>query len=271
MEIGVINHIANAGKCFSHIADFGLHVCQLGCWDSKFATDEIAANVKSESAEHGVRICAVWAGWPGPCEWNFTKGPVTLGIVPEEYRAERLIALKGWADFAKKVGAPAIITHCGFIPENMTDPAYPGVVDAIAEIAGYCNDLGLGFWFETGQETPVVILRTIQKVGLPNMGINLDPANLLMYGKGNPIDSLDVFGQYVRNIHVKDGMCPTDGEELGKEVPAGEGLVRFPEFISKLKRIGYTGELIIEREIEGEEQIRDIRKTVADLDAWLNA
>ena len=270
MEIGVINSLANEGKCFAHIADFGLNVCQLGCWNSAMATDEIAANIISESAKYGVRICAVWAGWPGPAEWNFTKGPVTLGIVPEEYRAERLIALKQWADFAKKIGAPAIITHCGFIPENMTDPTYPAVVEAITEIASYCNDLGLGFWFETGQETPVVILRIIQKIGLPNMGINLDPANLLMYGKGNPIDSLDVFGKYVRNIHVKDGMYPTNGEELGKEVPAGEGLVRFPEFISKLKRIGYTGELIIEREISGDEQARDIRKTVADLNTWLN-
>lgn len=269
MEIGIINILSDQGRCFSHVAEFGLHVCQLCCWDTDMASDEIAETVVTDSEKNDVRICAVWAGWSGPAEWNFTRGPVTLGIVPEEYRAERLQALKAWADFAEKVGAPAIITHCGFIPENMTDPSYPGVVKAVSEIAGYCNDKGLGFWFETGQETPVVLLRVIQEIGLPNMGINLDPANLILYGKGNPIDSLDVFGSYVRNIHVKDGLYPTDGNALGKEVPVGEGKVRFPEFISRLKAIGFDGELIIEREISGAEQSRDIRKAVDNLNRWL--
>ena len=269
MEIGVINILRNEGKCFEHVAQFGLHTCQLCSWESAQATREIAETVKAESSATGVRICAFWAGWPGPQVWNFKEGPTTLGLVPEEYRRERIDALKKWADFASWIGAPAIVTHCGFIPENMTDPAYPPVVDAIHEIAAYCNDLGLGFWFETGQETPVVILRTIERIGTPNLGVNLDPANLLLYGKGNPIDALDVFGQYVRNIHVKDAFCPTNGEYLGKEVPPGEGLVRFPEFIKKLKAIGFDGELIIEREIEGEQQIKDIRKTVEDLKRWL--
>ncbi|MHB9126499.1 MAG: sugar phosphate isomerase/epimerase family protein [Armatimonadota bacterium] len=269
-EIGVINTLKNGGKCFDHVTQFGMDVCQLVSWDMTQATDEIAETVKAESAAACVRVCAMWAGWPGSQEWNFTGGPTTLGLVPKEYRAERVAALKTWADFAVKIGAPAIITHCGFIPENLTDPEYPGVVDAIAEVAGYCNDRGLGFWFETGQETPVVILRTIERIGLPNMGINLDPANLLMYGKGNPIDALAVFGKYVKNIHAKDGMTPTNGKELGAEVPVGEGMVRYPEFMAKLKEIVFDGEFIIEREIaEGAEQNRDILMTVERLKSWL--
>ncbi|HLK55171.1 MAG TPA: sugar phosphate isomerase/epimerase family protein [Chthonomonadaceae bacterium] len=271
MEIGVITGLRENGDCFAHVSQFGLHVCQLACGRMELANREVAERVVKAAKEADVRVCAVWGGLPGPSEWNFVKGPITLGLVPEVYRKERVEALKRWADFAVWIGAPAVITHCGFIPENLTDPEFPPVVEAIREVAEYCAARKLEFWFETGQETPVVLLRTIQKVGTSNLGINLDPANLILYGKGNPIDALDVIGPYVRNIHVKDGLYPTDGERLGQEVPPGQGKVRFPEFMARLKAMGYQGELIIEREISGEQQIRDIRQTVADLQRWLEA
>ncbi|NIA06313.1 MAG: TIM barrel protein [Actinobacteria bacterium] len=275
MEIGVISALRRADEeaIFEGPRQFGLKTCQLvNFWDGSLWTDELAAKIVKQSSDSGVYASAVWAGWPGPAEWNFTGGPVTLGLVPVEYRTERIAALKQSADFAKKIGVPAIITHCGFIPENMTDPLYDGVVQAIGEVAQYCESLGLEFWFETGQETPVVLLRTIERLGTGNLGINLDPANLLMYGKGNPLDALDVFGQYVRNVHVKDGMCPSNGDELGCEVQVGQGKVRWPEFIKRLKKIGFDGELIIEREIEqGPEQNRDILQTIENLRRWLNA
>ncbi|MFW6457527.1 MAG: sugar phosphate isomerase/epimerase family protein [Planctomycetota bacterium] len=269
MEIGVINGLTSGGRCFDKVSDFGLNVCQLSSWDVDMATEEVAETVLQESKAADVRICGMWGGYPGPAAWNFPEGPTTLGLVPPEYREERVKALKKWADFAAHIGAPAVITHCGFIPENMTDPEFGPVVGAIQEVAEYCQECGVGFWFETGQETPVVLLRVIESVGTGNLGINLDPANLLMYGKGNPIDALDVFGQYVRNIHVKDGMCPTDGSNLGEEVRPGQGKVRFPEFIQRLEEIGFTGELIIEREIQGEQQNIDIRRTIEDLQEWL--
>lgn len=269
MEIGVVNILKNNGSCFEHVSQFGLNVCQLIGWNPELCTPEIADNVLRESEKHGVRICAMWGWVAGPGKWNFTEGPVTLGLVPEAYREERVGTLKSWADFAKRIGAPALVTHCGFIPENMTDPNYDGVVDAIREVAQYCDALGLGFWFETGQETPVVLLRTIERVGTPNLGINLDPANLILYGKGNPIDALDVIGSYVRNVHVKDGFYPTNGDLLGKETLVGTGKVNFPALLAKLRSIGYDGELIIEREISGEEQARDIRATIDNLNKWL--
>jgi len=268
MEVGVINGLENGGDCFEHVSQFGLNVCQLQSWNVDLANPAIAQTVAEKSAAANVRICAFWGGYPGPREWNFREGPVTLGLVPPEYRRMRVVALKKWADFASLIGAPALITHCGFIPEDMTDPAFEPVVDAITEVAAYCRERNLEFWFETGQETPVVLLRTIERAGTGNLGINLDPANLLMYGKGNPIDSLDVFGEYVRNIHVKDGLCPTDGENLGKEVRPGLGKVRFPEFIAELEKIGFDGELIIEREISGQQQNKDIRRTISDLRSW---
>lgn len=268
MEIGVINRLANGGDCFAHVKDFGLKVCQLSCWDMSTATEEVAQVVKERSTQSDVRVCAVWAGVPGPAKWNFIEGPTTLGLVPAAYRTERVAALKKWADFAVSIGAPAIITHCGFIPENMTDPEYQPIVDAIGEVARYCESKHLGFWFETGQETPVVLLRTFERIGTNNLGINLDPANLIMYGKANPIDSLDVIGKFVTNIHVKDGLYPTDGDNLGKEVPAGEGKVNFPEFVQKLKELKFDGEFIIEREISGQQQHLDIHATIEKLGAW---
>lgn len=270
-NIGVIHMLDtnHKGNMFQVVSDYDFRVCQLCGWDRELCTKEVAERVVREALEVNVRVCAVWAGVPGPAEWNFTGGPITLGLVPEQYREERIKALKDWADFAVWIGAPAIITHCGFIPENMTDPEYPKVVAAIREVATYCESLGIEFWFETGQETPVVLLRTIKQVGTSNLGINLDPANLILYGKGNPIDALDTFGSYVRNIHVKDGLYPTDGDRLGEEVRAGTGKVSFPLFIQKLKEIGFTGEYIIEREISGEEQRQDILQTTNDLKLWM--
>jgi len=272
MEIGVVTSMRKDREdaLFAHVQQFGLTVCQLINWDPARWTRELAAKVAAQSAASGVRVCAVWAGYSGgPLRWNFTEGPATLGLVPPALRAQRVEDLKKGADFASWIGAPAIITHCGFIPENMDDPQYPPVVEAIRQVAEHCAGLGIGFWFETGQETPVVLLRVIEEIGTGNLGINLDPANLLMYGKGNPIDALDVFGGYVRNLHAKDGCCPTNGRELGREVQVGSGKVNYPEFLRKLKSLGFDGEMVIEREIrEGEEQNRDIRETVANLRRW---
>ena len=125
-------------------------------------------------------------------------------------------------------------------------------------MAEHCKANGQLFLFETGQETPVTLKRTIEDIGLDNVGINLDPANLLLYGKANPIDAVDVFGEYIRDVHAKDGCYPTDGRELGKEMPIGQGRVNFPELIKKLKEKGYDATLIIEREIKGEKQRVDI-------------
>lgn len=268
-RIGVMVPLRAQGDIFRELTEFGLGTCQLVSWDEKIWTDELAARVKKEIAARGVHVTSFWAGYPGPSHWNFTEGPSVLGIVPESYRAVRVAALKKGADFAHKIGLPAIITHLGFIPENPGDPALPGVVEAVKSIALHLKSHGMEFWFETGQETPVALLRLIKAVGTGNLGVNLDPANLILYGKANPIDALDVIGPYVRNIHAKDGMYPTDPMSLGREVKVGEGRVRFPEFVRRLNEIGYKGEFIIEREISGEQQRKDIAETVNYLESLL--
>ena len=243
---------------FRKLRSFGMNSCQLVCWDRALLTDETAAMVCEMTKKHGVEITAFWCGWDGPRWWNFYEGQLTLGLVPEAYRFQRLQMLEEGSDFAAKIGVTDLITHVGYMPENPYDEQYPKVITALKHIVGKCARNGQYFLFETGQETPVTLLRAIQDIGMENVGINLDPANLIMYGKANPVDALDVFGKYVRGVHGKDGLYPTDGRELGQEVPIGEGKVDFPRFIARLKECGYDGDITIEREISGEEQARDI-------------
>jgi L-ribulose-5-phosphate 3-epimerase len=261
-DIGVMAGLRPEGPSLNHVAGFGLKVCQLVCWNQDLFNAERADAIRTESENTGVRITSFWAGLPGPATWNFVDGPVTIGLVPREYRKERIAALKKAGDFAKRAGLPAIVTHLGFLPENPRDPVFDEVVTAVREVASYVKTLGLEFWFETGQETPVTLLRLIQSVGTGNLGINLDPANLILYGKANPVDALDVFGEHVRGIHAKDGLYPTDPMNLGHEVKVGKGRVGFPKFVRRLRDIGYEGAYIIEREISGDQQTKDIAATV---------
>lgn len=261
MRLGVITSIEGSPqRTFAHVRELDLPTCQLAIWEPERYSDELVAAVRSASEATGVEVSTVWAGWSGPRVWNLTEGPLTLGIVPPKYRRQRVLDLKRGADFAAAIGAPSITTHVGFIPELPTDPEYDGVVAALQEIVDHCRRVGVGFWFETGQETPFTLLRTIQRLGEDGVGLNLDPANLILYGRANPVDALDLVGRYVRGVHIKDGLYPADGMALGRETPVGEGKVDFPALLAGLKGYGFDGALTIEREISGPKQIEDIIK-----------
>lgn len=254
---------------FKKLKEMGFSTCQLCCWQVESYTDENAEIVKNLMKKFDVEVSAFWCGWDGPCEWNLHQGPITIGLVPAAYRHKRLDILKKCSDFISKIGITDIITHVGFIPNNPYDPDYMGLVCALRDLTWHLKKNRQYFLFETGQETPATLLRTIEDIDRENVGINLDPANILMYGMGNPLDALDVFGKYVRNIHGKDGICPQDGKSLGEERPIGKGKVNYPAFIAKLKNIGYDRYITIEREIEGEEQIRDIKASKKYLEALI--
>lgn len=259
MKIGLITRLSDEPREeFELLQKYGFASCQLNCWDPQRFTEGSAAAVRAAAATCGVEISALWCGWPGPAVWNFTEGPLTLGIVPAEYRAVRMDALLKGADYCRLIGVRDMVTHVGFLPEDPNSHVYAAVVAELKRLAGRCRELGLRFLFETGQETPVTLLRTIEDIGLDNVGINLDPANLILYGKANPVDALEVIGRYVWGVHAKDGLYPTTGRELGHEVALGEGKVDVPRLIAGLKALGYDGALTIEREISGDEQVRDI-------------
>lgn len=219
-------------------------------------------------ANKSLPMVSMILSWGEPAVWDFIDGPSTLGIVPEAHRARRVAYLKRQLDFVGACGVKLISTHAGFIPESPKDPAYRGVVDTLAELAGHAAQYGISFNLETGQETPVAMKRAILDSGAANLGINLDPANLLMYGKANPVDAVGVFGEYVRSVHIKDGRYPTgDMQSLGNETAVGEGMVDFPALLKALDQAGFAGPLIIEREISGPRQVEDVRRAIAYIDA----
>lgn len=270
MKLGaIISLSAEPSKEFSKLKNMGLSTCQLNAWDESLFTREVASEVKRACQEQGIEITALWCGWGGPAVWNLVEGPITLGLVPPTYRSERMKTLIKGADFAQEIGVVDVVTHVGFIPENPNNPEYEPLINDLRRLVSSFADRDRYFLFETGQETPVVLLRTIEDIGLENVGINLDPANLILYGKGNPVDALDVFGRFIRGVHAKDGCYPTTGRELGEEKAMGEGKVDFPRLLAGLHTLGYTGALTIEREITGEQQLKDIQLAVGMLNTIL--
>ena len=252
------NDIKTVEDKFSILKEYGFDSCQLCSWTPSAWTDENVELLNGLTKKYGVTISAFWCGWSGPSVWNFYEGQKTLGLVPPEYREQRVKELCQGCDFAKKLGVTDVVTHMGFIPESPFDAQFIPFCDAVRKVSEHAKANGQYLLFESGQETPVTMLRCFETVGCDNLGVNLDTANVILYGKANPVDALDVFGKYVRNIHAKDGFYPTNGHELGKETKIGEGKVDFRALFEKLCELGYDRYVTIEREIEGQEQIDDI-------------
>ncbi|MDO4292316.1 MAG: sugar phosphate isomerase/epimerase family protein [Eubacteriales bacterium] len=243
----------------------GFSSCQLISWDPRLWTAENALQLRELFERSGIEISAFWCGWAGPTVWDFYDGQLTLGLVPPEYRQMRVQNLCDGADFAHRMGITDVVTHMGFIPENPYDPNFAGFCVAVRTVAQHLKQNGQFLLFETGQETPVTLLRCFETVGTDNLGVNLDTANLILYGKANPVDALDVFGKYVRNLHAKDGRYPTNGHALGEETKLGEGKVDFKALFARLRELGYDSHVTIEREISGERQLADILEARAYL------
>lgn len=189
MEIGVLVRFDAKDALeeqFANLQKYGFSSCQLCSWVPAVWTDENAAYILSLTEKYGVRISAFWCGWEGPKVWNFYDGPLTLGLVPVEYRAMRVKNLCDGADFAKKLGVTDVVTHMGFIPEDPNDPLFGGFCIAVRTVAQHLKKNGQNLLFETGQETPVTMLRCFERVGTDNLFVNLDTANLIMYGKAIP-------------------------------------------------------------------------------------
>ena len=238
-------------------------VRELGLPTSQIFVDDFELNLVSRLRQaldkYQIEATSLVVGGPGKEIWDFYQGPLTIGLVPRETRAARIAHTKRASDFAKQCRIPAVQTHCGFIPENPNDPVYKETVAAMREVAAYCKRNGQNFRYETGQETPITLVRAIEDVGVDNQGVNFDLANLILYGKANPVDAIEPLGPYVQGIHAKDGMWPTNPKELGQEVPIGKGKVDFPRIIDRLKQLNYRGAVTIEREISGPQQVEDVR------------
>ena len=261
MAVGLmIQPASGPEEVISRVKKLGMTNCFLSLdgYIGKF-TPALATQISGLLEKYEIAATSAEVVGPGKLVWDFVDGPSTIGVVPRASRAARADALKQTSDFAKRLGIKHVQTHCGFMPENPKDPLYDETVLAIRELAKYCAANGQEFLMETGQETPTAMLRVLKDVDQPNLGVGLDTANLILYGKANPVDALDILGPYVKSMHAKDGKWPTNPMQLGEEVLIGQGAVDFTQVFTKLHKLGYTGAVTIERETSGPQQIEDVK------------
>jgi L-ribulose-5-phosphate 3-epimerase len=257
LRLGLIIGIgSDPDAAIAKVKALGLPTCQ--AYVEAF-TPGLAGKLVKALEKYGIEATSIVVGGPGKEVWDFYGGPLTIGLVPRDTRAERVAHIKEASEFAKECGVPAVQTHCGFIPENPNDPLYTETVGTLIDVVGYCRKNGQNFRYETGQETPITLVRAMRDVGLDNQGVNFDLANLILYGKANPVDAVEILGPYVQGIHAKDGLWPTNPKELGQEVAIGKGKVDFAKVVARLKEMKYPGAVTVEREISGPQQMEDVR------------
>ena len=260
MVIGMTVGGSDPIESLEKVKSLDISTCQMYVPPEEWWAKDRLELIKKTMQEKGVRITALVCHFEGE-EWDdIATIKRTVGLLNRATREERVKKILFSSDFVRNLGVKVLLTHIGFIPQNRKDPDYEGLIKVLQKIADYCKKNNQTFTLETGQEKAQTLAIFIEDVNRPNLGVNFDPANMLLYDAGDPIEALNILGKYVVGVHCKDGKRPTKKGELGKEYPLGEGDVDIRRFIDKLKEIGYRGPLTIEREIAGERQIRDILK-----------
>ncbi|MFT5303176.1 MAG: sugar phosphate isomerase/epimerase [Mariniblastus sp.] len=216
-------------------------------------TQATADEILERLARYGIRVTAVFGGFDGESYADIPTVVNTVGLVPLDSRAARLAEMKEISDFANMMGCDVIALHLGFVPHDNTDPGYADIVAVTKELCEYAAAHGQALHLETGQETAAGLVQFIDDTGCDNLFVNFDPANMILYGAGNPIEALELLGDRVKSVHCKDAKwAKNPGAEWGEETKLGLGDVNMSDYLKTLKKIGYTGPLTIEREIPQE-------------------
>jgi len=246
----------------------GFKCGQVSVWDMSAYTEANAARFKAACAGNGFDVTSLWCGWSGPADFEHRHS--TSGLVPAWLRNRRMEELLKGAEFARLVGIKDIVTHIGYVPDNPFDTDFLGVTDALRHIGGELKYHGQRLLFETGEELPVTMSAMMKAAGLDNLGVNFDPANLIMSGFANAADALRYLMPSLMGMHAKDALRPAPGEPYGMEVPIGQGHANFPELVKILKDGGYAGDITIEREgVEGGEWEKDVAAAKAYLEGLI--
>ncbi|MEO8657747.1 MAG: sugar phosphate isomerase/epimerase family protein [Bryobacteraceae bacterium] len=265
-ELGVIFWAGpDAAATLAPYTDIGLRCGQLGV-PGDYPLEGAAAKWKPAMEAAEFRAFTIVASYTGEDYADMPTVERTVGFIPESTRAERVERTLRLSDLAVELGIPGIGCHVGFVPHDPTAPLYVAVREDVRRICDYTAERGQTFVLETGQEPAQVLLEFLHDVDRPNLGINFDPANMILYGTGDPIEALGVLAPYVLTVHCKDGDWPPKdvAGALGTERPLGEGSVGMERFVAKLKEIGYKNPLIIERESSDPVQrMLDIRSAMA--------
>jgi sugar phosphate isomerase/epimerase len=249
--IGVFASVdAGLGVKLEVAHELGVPTIQLHAPHQQTRTQANADAFLKRLAGFGIKLTCVFGGFEGESYADIPTVAQSVGLVPPATRAARTKELKEIADFAKLLGCSAVGLHIGFVPHDRTLPLYKEVVAVARDVCDHCAKNNQTLHLETGQETADDLLAFIEEVQRTNLGINFDPANMILYGTGEPIAALRKVGRYVKSIHCKDGKWAAHpGKEWGQEVRLGEGDVGMENYLRTLKEIGYGGPLTVEREI----------------------
>jgi sugar phosphate isomerase/epimerase len=249
--IGVFTSVdAGLGVKLEVARELGVPTIQIHAPHARTRTKAQAEAYLKRLAEANIQLTCVFGGFEGESYADIPTVVRTVGLVPPATRAARVQEMKEIADFAKLLGCSTVALHLGFIPHDAQDPLYQEVLTVTRDLLDHCQANGQALHLETGQETADDLLRFIHDLQRDNIFINFDPANMILYGTGEPIAALKKVGKYVRSVHCKDGTwAQNPGKEWGREVPLGAGDVGMENYLRALKEIGYTGPLTIEREI----------------------
>ena len=203
--LGVFASIdAGLGVQLAVAHELGVPTVQLHAPHQSTRTKENADRFLARLKELGISITVVFGGFEGESYADIPTVSRTVGLVPPATRAERLKEMKEISDFAKLLGVGAVGLHIGFVPHDPSDPLHSQVVAVTRELCDHCKTNGQNLHLETGQEAADTLLEFLSEVGRDNLFVNFDPANMILYGSGEPIAALKKVGKYVRSVHCKD-------------------------------------------------------------------
>jgi sugar phosphate isomerase/epimerase len=269
METGLVVWAEeSAAATLNYLKAFGLRAMQLGI-PPGVDCDRALPEWKAELPNSGVVVTGAVCSYAGEDYSDLERVHESVGFTTPKYRAERITRTKEVADFAHSLGIGSVSCHIGFVPEDSQAELYRDMVELTRELCDACAGFDQSFVLETGQESAAVLLRFIADVDRPNLKVNFDPANMIFYGSGDPIQALGMLSEHVLSVHCKDGNSPKEPGSLGSECALGDGEVDFPAFLRQLKLMGYTGALTIEREEPNMEQKNaDVRTAIERLKSW---
>ncbi|MBN1441483.1 MAG: sugar phosphate isomerase/epimerase [Planctomycetes bacterium] len=239
--------------------EVGAGVVQIGLGDPTHGTWKEGADLIRALLDSPLELTAAMIGFPGE---DYTS-PLTIrktgGFGDPAVRQARQKIFEQAARQTAELGLEILCSHAGFIPEPES-PERESFLECIRDVARSAARHGVIFAMETGQETAALLKRTLQDLSEPNLKVNFDPANMILYDMGHPIDAVRVLGPDIVHVHVKDAHPPKSPGEWGEEVPLGEGDVNIEAFVRVLEDVGYRGPLVVEREVGDQRQrVADIR------------
>lgn len=254
--IGVFASVdAGLGVAWDVISELQVPTIQLHAPHPEKRNQQSADSFRAQLQDMGVRCTAVFGGFDGESYADIPTVVQTVGLVPAETRQSRLEEMFQISDFAKWLDCDTVALHLGFIPHGPAMEGYSEIVEVTRRLCDHCTKNEQYLHLETGQETAEGLLEFIAQVDRSNLKINFDPANMILYGTGEPIEALQQVGAHVRSVHCKDGTWSDEpGKTWGAEVPLGQGDVGMERYLRTLKEIGYDGPLTIEREIPTDPQ-----------------